>query len=197
MGDKCSHHCTISAPFVPQQNWGYIHESDLGIPCNFAGKDKCIQNHTILFVAFDRSETFDVQQGHAVCNQSCGSKAFINDINGLIGSGSVKIAIIMDCISNFNDNSDSQKIYTQPIKDYFNQFYRMQGLIYSNKGNYLAAVGREDEKDIVDKYVEMFEDGRTYDQYQVADFTWNFKGKPTGINLTNVETAFEKSDTLR
>ena len=37
----------------------------------------------------------------------------------------------------------------------------------------------------------------TYDQYIVKDFMWNFMGKPTGINLTNVETAFDKSDTLR
>jgi len=152
-----------------------------------------------VFVAFDRSETFDVQQGHAVCNKSCGSKAFINDINVLIGSGSVKIAIIMDCISNFNLDTETQKIYPQPIKDYFNEFYTWQGNLYQNKGNYLAAVGREDEKDIVTKYVELFEDVKktTYDQYRVVDFTWNFKGKPTGVNLTNVEAAFEKSDTLR
>jgi len=165
---------------------------------DLSGKDKCILNYTIVFVAFDRSETFDVQQGHAVCNKSCGSKAFINDINVLIGSGSVKIAIIMDCISNFNLDSESQKIYPQPIKDYFNEFYTWQGSLYQNKGNYLAAVGREDEKDIVTKYVELFDDvtKTTYDQYRVVDFTWNFKGKPTGINLTNVEAAFEKSDTL-
>lgn len=176
----------------------YCDHTDLLIPC-IAGKDKCIQNYTIVFVAFDRSETFDVQQGHAVCNKSCGSKAFVNDINAVIGSGSVKVAIIMDCISNFNLDSNTQKIYPQPIKDYFAEFYQLQGFIYDNKGNYLATVGREDEKDIVAKYVELFEDQKktSYDQYHAVDFTWNFKGKPTGINLTNVETAFEKSDTLR
>lgn len=166
---------------------------------DLAGKDKCIQNYTILFVAFDRSETFDVQQGHGVCNKSCGSRAFINDLSVLIGSGSVKVAIIMDCISNFNNEDNSQKIYEQPIKDYFSHFYTVvQGLIYSNKGSYVAAVGREDEKLIVDKFVELFDDVKksTYDQYRAVDFTWNFMGKPTGINLTNVETAFEKSDTL-
>ena len=150
-----------------------------------------------MFVAFDRSETFNVGSGNAVCNKSCGSKAFVSDINSVIGSGSVKIAIIMDCISNFNSNSESQKLYPQPIKDYFSQFVNLQGLIYSNKGSYLAAVGREDEKDIKAKYVEYFNNLATYDQYRIEDFTWNFKGKPTGVNLTNVETAFEKSDTLR
>lgn len=163
-----------------------------------SGKDKCVQNHSILFVAFDRSETFDVQQGHAVCNKSCGSKAFVADMNTVIQRDSVKIAIIMDCISNFNQDANSQ-IYQQPIKDYFSTFVEEQGLIYNNKGNYLAAVGREDEKEILTKYVELFDEVKktTYDQYSVKDFMWNFMGKPTGINLTNVETAFDKSDTLR
>ena len=158
-----------------------------------------MQNHSILFVAFDRSETFDVQQGNAVCNKSCGSEAFVADINTVIQQGSIKIAIIMDCISNFNLNENSQKVYEQPIKDYFNDFVGDQGLIYQNKGNYLAAVGREDEQQILAKYVEMFDEVKktTFDQYNVVNFMWNFMGKPTGINLTNVETAFEKSDTLR
>ncbi|KAL9979690.1 hypothetical protein ACROYT_G017390 [Oculina patagonica] len=164
---------------------------------DLTGKDKCVQNHSILFVAFDRSETFDVQQGHAVCNKSCGSKAFVADFNTVIQRGSVKIAIIMDCISNFNADDNSQ-IYQQPIKDYFSSFVEDQGLIYTNKGNYLAVVGREDEKEMLTKYVELFEEVKktTYDQYSVQDFMWNFMGKPTGINLTNVETAFDKSDTL-
>lgn len=173
--------------------------------CNFcitiyvSGKDKCAQNHSILFVAFDRSETFDVQQGHAVCNKSCGSQAFARDINTVVQHGSVKIAIIMDCISNYNPDADAQKVYEQPIKDYFSSFFEDQGLIYGNMGNYLAVVGREDEKEILIKYKELFNQVRetTYSQYEAADFMWNFKGKPTGINLTNVETAFEKSDTLR
>lgn len=164
-----------------------------------AGKDKCVQNHSILFVAFDRSETLDVQQGHAVCNNSCGSTAFVSNINTVIPHGSVKTAIIMDCISNFNLDVDSQKIYEQPIKDYFSSFVLDQGDFYSNKGSYLAAVGREDEKDLLTKYVDLFNEVKktTYDQYRAVDFMWNFKGKPTGTNLTNVETAFEKSDTLR
>lgn len=158
-----------------------------------------MQNHSILFVAFDRSETFDVQQGHAVCNKSCGSTAFVSDINAVIPHGSVKTAIIMDCISNFNLDANSQKIYEKPIKDYFSTFFLDQGDLYLNKGSYLAAVGREDEKDLLTKYVDQFNEVKktTYDQYRVFDFMWNFKGKPTGINLTNVETAFEKSDTLR
>lgn len=158
-----------------------------------------MQNHSILFVAFDRSETFDVQRGNAVCNKSCGSTAFVSNINTVIPHGSVKIAIIMDCISNFNLDPESQKIYEQPIKDYFSNFVFDQGDFYFNKGNYLVAVGREDEKEILTKYVDLFREVKktTYDQYQAVDFMWNFKGKPTGINLTNVETAFEKSDTLR
>jgi len=162
------------------------------------GKDKCVQNHSILFVAFDRSETFDVQQGHAVCNKSCGSTAFVSNINTVIPHGSVKIAVIMDCISNFNLDADSQRIYEQPIKDYFSDFFLDQGDFYFNKGSYLAAVGREDEKNILTKYANLFDEvsDTTYDQYRVVDFMWNFKGKPTGTNLTNVETAFEKSDTL-
>ena len=156
-----------------------------------------MQNHSILFVAFDRSETFDVQQGHAVCNKSCGSAAFVSKINTVIPQGSVKTAIIMDCISNFNLDVNSQKIYEQPIKDYFSSFVQDQGDFYSNKGSYLAVVGREDEKDLLTKYVDLFVKKTTYDQYRVVNFMWNFKGKPTGTNLTNVETAFEKSDTLR
>lgn len=46
-------------------------------------------------------------------------------------------------------------------------------------------------------YVKMFEEVKTYSQYVPVEFMWNFKGKPTGLNLTNVETAFAKSDTLR
>jgi len=164
-----------------------------------AGKDECVQNHSILFVAFDRSETFDVQQGHAVCSKSCGSTAFVNNINTVILHGSVKIAVIMDCISNFNLDANSQRIYKQPIKDYFSDFFLDQGDFYFNKGSYLAAVGREDEKNILTQYANLFDEVKrtTYDQYRVVDFMWNFKGKPTGTNLTNVETAFEKSDTLR
>ena len=163
------------------------------------GKDKCVQNHSILFVAFDRSETYDVQQGHAVCNKSCGSIAFVSTINTVIQQGSVKTSIIIDCISNFNRGTDSQKMYEQPIKDHFSSFVDDQGDLYLNKGNYLAAVGREDEKDLLTKYIDLFDEVKktTYDQYRAVDFMWNFKGKPTGTNLTNVETAFEKSDTLR
>ena len=73
----------------------------------------------------------------------------------------------------------------------------MQGLIYENKGNYLAVIGREDEQDAMSNYVKMFEEVKTYSQYVPVEFMWNFKGKPTGLNLTNVETAFAKSDTLR
>ena len=162
-----------------------------------AGKDKCVQNHSIIFVAFDRSETFNVQQGNAVCNKSCGSKAFIDGISKVLQGGTVKIAIIMDCISNFNLQKDSQKEYRQPVKDYFSTFVEMQGLIYENKGNYLAVIGREDEQDAMSNYVKMFEEIKTYSQYVPVEFMWNFKGKPTGLNLTNVETAFAKSDTLR
>ncbi|XP_027054846.1 uncharacterized protein LOC113681912 [Pocillopora damicornis] len=163
---------------------------------DLTGKDKCVQNHSIIFVAFDRSETFNVQQGNAVCNKSCGSKAFVDGISKVLQGGTVKIAIIMDCISNFNLQKDSQREYRQPVKDYFNTFVETQGLIYENKGNYLAVIGREDEQDAMSNYVKMFEEVKTYSQYVPVEFMWNFKGKPTGLNLTNVETAFAKSDTL-
>ena len=109
----------------------------------------------------------------------------------MIQGGSVKVAIIMDCISNFNLDKNGQKVYEQPVKDYFNTFVEDQGLIYENKGDYLAVVGREDEKDILNKYVDLFDEVKTYSQYRAVDFMWNFKGKPTGLNLTNVETAFK------
>ena len=130
------------------------------------------------FIVNSRTDSLktDLQQGHDICNKSC--TALVSNINTVIPCGSVKTAIIMDCISNFNLDIDSQKVYEQPIKDYFSTFVLDQVDFYFNKGSYLAAVGREDENDLLTKYVDLFDEVKktTYDQYWVVDFMWNFKG---------------------
>ena len=94
-----------------------------------------------------------------------------------IGSGQIQLVFVLKCILNFDRSDDSQS-YNAAFKTYFKEIYERQGFIYSNQGNFLAAVGRNDEADLLTRFKAEFnkQAPAINDEYVVNKFQYNFTG---------------------
>ena len=156
---------------------------------------QCKRNHTIILVAFDHSEPNQVNPSTSFCNNSCGSVAFIDKMKEFTGKGKIKLAILMNCLFNFDTQSNSQS-YAAPLSSYFKDYIEEQGFL-SNKGNFIAVTSRQDEKKSVEILKQFFEASRTDDVFFFNEFVWEFSGQPSKLNITNSVEAFGQSDYLK
>ena len=136
------------------------------------------------FVALDFTEIDD--RGLS-CHTSCGAEMFIKSLPQFIGSGQIQLVFVMKCILNFDYREHSQ-IYNSAFKTYFPTIYGDHGLLYQNRGNFIAAVGRKDEESLVKKFEDTFtkQAKPINDEYLTYKFVYNFAG--TSIDDSAVQT---------
>lgn len=144
----------------------------------------CKRDHTVVFVALDFTEIDD----HGLyCPSSCGTEMFIKSLPQFIGNGQIQLVFVMKCILNF-DNRPQSQIYNSAFQNYFHTIFHNSGLLYSNRGNFIAAVGRKDEESLVKKFEDTFNKQAkpVNDEYVIQKFVYNFTG--SSIDNSAVQT---------
>ncbi|XP_046569904.1 uncharacterized protein LOC124278226 [Haliotis rubra] len=110
------------------------------------------RDFTVVFVAFD----FLLSEDAACASLGCGSESFMNEwVNSYWSTPPTTTGVIvMDTIMNFNDSRESQSLPAG-----FNVLFpNVASSITSNnnKGDFLAAIGRPSDRDVLDKFIQSY-----------------------------------------
>ena len=161
----------------------------------FSGTEKCTRNNTVVFAAFDQSETENLGAGITHCNKSCGSIEFIKDIKTFIGDGKIKLVLVMDCLANFDTVIQSQA-WPSVMSTYFKNTVKEHTLAEAF-GDFLAISGRTNEKSYIEELYKIFDNVKVQGEFTAMNLQWNIQGVPTADNRTNLIAAFKDGDHMR
>ncbi|XP_031553813.1 uncharacterized protein LOC116290842 [Actinia tenebrosa] len=161
----------------------------LAIAEDLAGSKKCTLKNSIIFAAFDLSETGG---SYTFCNRSCGSVEFLKNKATYIGSGKIKLAMVMDCIGSF-DKSDKSQVFSQSMEKNFHNIVLEEALT-DYWGDFLAITGRSDDGVYLQEFERFYKANKVQHDFRVLAFQWNIKGVPTSQNRSNLISGFKGGD---